>query len=331
MPNCNLDNNLVISIATVVDGDFQNVMNYLQRVTSLLSKNFRHYEVLLIIKNSSHQDKILLRNSIQQLLKIRVIELANNCSDDIAYGAALNSAIGDAVILMDFNQDSLSPVLLMINKVLHEGANIVIGHNTKKNKESLLSRWLSKLFYKCTALLCGQIACFSRNHFSCYSRTAINFILQHKNNVCNLRLLREQLGLEVTLVEYSDSLTQKRNSRAIIQRLFSNTEGMLYLSVKPLRIVSALGFILAIYNIFYIGYIFIINLFGDNTQYITLTSTSLIKSIGFLILFFSISVIASYLNIILQEIQRRPLYTISNEWFSDNVLFDFSKKNVVDN
>jgi dolichol-phosphate mannosyltransferase len=318
----------VISVATIVDNYSQNLIAFLNKATHLLSNHYQYYEIVLICRHNLIHDQVSLRSAIHQIPKIRVIELANNCDDDIAYSAALNSAIGDAVVLMDFNLDSLETIPSMINNILHEKADVVIGHNVSESTESSWLYWLSRFFYKCASLLCEQTVDFDRTHFSCYSRTAINCILQYKNNIRNLRLLRELLGLRITTLNYINPLARPKNSTLTLRRLFSRIEEIFHLSVKPLRIVSACGFFISAGNIFYIFYILIVKFFSKNVTP-GWASISLIQSTIFLALFFSIAIIASYLNIVSQEIQKRPLYTITNEWLSDNCIIDLTHKNVV--
>ncbi|EKD73496.1 MAG: hypothetical protein ACD_45C00300G0003 [uncultured bacterium] len=319
----------VVSVATIIDNCSEKLTTYLQEATSILSKNFQNYEIILIVRKSSIQTRKELKNDIQHLPKIRLVQLANNCDEDIAYSAALNTAIGDAVVLMDSNQDPLATVPVMVRKILQEEAEVVVGHNISKHQEPLWCHLLSKFFYKFASLLCEQPVDFDRTHFSCYSRTAVNYILQYKNNIRNLRLLRQLLGLETMSIDYAGLPIQITNSNSIIRRLFSRTEEILNLSIKPLRVVAASCFCLAILNIGYIGYILLVKSFGKNLAP-GWAALSLTQSVVSLVLFFSISIIACYLNIISQEIQRRPLYTVVNEWFSDNDLHDFPIKNVVD-
>src|SRR3990167_6868379 len=198
-----MNNDFVVSIATLVDNYSHSIVDYLNEASLLLSKNFQHYEIILIIRKSIINDREILKNHIQHLSKIRIIELANNCDEDIAYSAALNSAIGDAVVLMDFIQDSLSLVPHMLNKIFAEETDVIIGNNISEYKESFWSRFLSKFFYKCAGLLCDQSVDFDRTHFSCYSRSAVNFMLQYKSNIRNLRLLRQLLGLKTTMINYA--------------------------------------------------------------------------------------------------------------------------------
>src|SRR3989338_8655240 len=253
-----MNKNSVVSVATIIDDYSQNLVLYLQEATSILSKNFQNYEIILILRKSSIKTRKELKNDIQHLPKIRLVQLANNCDEDIAYSAALNTAIGDAVVLMDSNQDPLATVPVMVRKILQEEAEVVVGHNISKHKEPLWCHLLSKFFYKFASLLCEQPVDFDRTHFSCYSRTAVNYILQYKNNIRNLRLLRQLLGLETMSIDYAGLPIQITNSNSIIRRLFSRTEEILNLSIKPLRVVAASCFCLAILNIGYIGYILLV-------------------------------------------------------------------------
>ena len=319
----------VVSVATIVDEFSDSITKFLQEATLVLSKCFQNYEIILVARKNLIKTQIELKKSIQYFPRIRIVQLANNCDEDIAYSAALNTAIGDAVILMDFNQDPLETVPMMIKKILHEEAEVVIGRNATKQHESLWRDLLSKFFYKFAGLLCEQPVYFDRTHFSCYSRTAINCILQYKNNIRNLRLMRQLLGLETIQIDYAGVPSRSIGSSNTIRRFFSRIEEIFNLSVKPLRVVAASSFILSIFNISYIGYILLVKLFGHNIAP-GWAAISLTQSLFFSVLFLSISIIACYLNIISQEIQRRPLYTIVNEWFSDNALYDYSYKNVVD-
>lgn len=324
-----MNHSSVISVVTVINNPAMQIDSYLKKLTSILSDAFSHYEILFVFYDLPMSAQSILKNKVSAYKKIRLIQLANNCDDDIAYNAGLNSAIGDAVVLIDLHQDPIELIPQLLFKILNEEADVVAGNNLTKYRTSLALHLLEKSLVMSARILCKQTIDFDRTYFSCYSRTAINSIIQYKNNVRNLRLLSQLLGLETLYISYTGLRQTNTPPLLSLKRLFSRIEEVFNLSVRPLRIAAAACFCVGTLNIVYIFYILYIKLFSTATP--GWAALSMEQSLASIILFLALGTQLIYTNIISQEIKRKPLYNIINEWFSENSIYTCTTKNVIDN
>lgn len=325
-----MNKDILVSVSTIIDDDSDFVFEYLQEVTSVLSQHYENYEVILIGNGISIQTSVEVRKIIQKFPNVRLIQLANHYDEDIAYSSALDAAIGDAVVLIDSRWDPCDIIPKMVEKISQEKVDVVIGINLDKNPETYWHDFLARCFYKVAGYMCAQSVDFDRTHYSCYSRTAVNSITQYKNHIRNLRLLRKLLGVETAVIEYYRANRGQKNRKTnIVNRLFSRVEEVLSLSVKPLRIVSAICLFAGCINVVYLVYVILIRVVGKGIMP-GWASLSVTQGSMFTIFFFTLGVIANYINIIFREVQQRPLYVILNEWSSGTPLEYFLRKNVVE-
>lgn len=104
-------------------------------------------EIIYVNDGSTDESLELLSSIAESNPTVRVVNLSRNFGKEIATTAGISAAIGDAVIVMDADgQHPPEKVDDFIEK-WRAGAQVVVGVRTSNQREGVLKRWGSKLFY----------------------------------------------------------------------------------------------------------------------------------------------------------------------------------------
>ena len=98
-------------------------------------------------------------------------------------------------------------------------------------------------------------------------------------------------------------------------------------SIRPLRVVSLAGLIVAGVNLAYALYVVVVFL-ADNAVERGWTTTNLQLSIMFFFLFVSLAVLSEYIGRLLAESRREPTYFIMEELMSERLIADETRRNI---
>ncbi|MDO9401685.1 MAG: hypothetical protein Q7T46_09620 [Polaromonas sp.] len=320
---------ILVSVAAIISDDFGN-LEYLLSLADILEKNYAGYEIVLIHNGPASGGGSNARAMVQQCPNARLIELVGKCDEDMVYFAALDTCIGDVVVLFNL---VVTPVDLMPRIVagVVNGVDVVLASPSERQYDFSFYVLLSRAFYRFANFLSASEIEFDRTNLSCYSRAAINAITKHQSQIRNLKLLRSHLGLrtETLLYQAAEKPHKAVTKRYISHVVFARIEQIFSLSSRPLRVIAAACFFVGFLDVFYILYVIVSQIFVTKVA-AGWTSTSLFLGIGFGLLFIALGIISVYLNIIMREVQQRPPYIISGEWNSNPTVVDqFTKKNVV--
>lgn len=323
----NRDN--LISVCGVVDVASDDLAEYLREITALLKAHYENYEIVLIGNGLAAATLLHVQQLVSAHPRSRLLVLANNYDEDIAYSAALDTAIGDVVVLLDYRSDPVGTVLDMIDRVLG-GADIVLGNNLNPDSNSIMYSLLSRTYYGLSEFLVSGPLEFDRTYFSCYSRTAVNLMTRDQSKIRNLRFLRKTIGLASESISYHQKPRVHPEAQTnIIGRIFARAEEALSFSVRPLRLISMLCLLASMVNVLYALYVLMSKIILSHVAP-GWASAQLAQSAMLSVAFFAISIEAIHLNIILQEVRHRPLYTALNEFPSSHLIRADTRKNVVD-
>jgi hypothetical protein len=100
-------------------------------------------------------------------------------------------------------------------------------------------------------------------------------------------------------------------------------------STQPLRLVTYLGLVASLFNVVYIGYVFMIWTFKPDPAEGWIT-TSLQNSTMFLLLFIILTVLSEYVGRLFAEMLDRPTYIVAEERTSSRMISDQGRRNVVE-
>ena len=214
----------------------------------------------------------------------------------------------DAVISMDADlQDDIDAVDAMVD-AYHQGCDIVYGVRSSRKKDTFFKRFTAEGVYKLMNAM-GAETVFNHADYRLMSKRALEGLAQFREVNLFLRGIVPMIGYRTGTVEYERGERFAGESKYPLKKMLSFAmEGITSLSVKPIRMITALGFVVFLISILMLIYSIVRWAMGETI----LGWASLICSvwaIGGLILL-SLGVIGEYIGKIYLETKERPRFLI---------------------
>lgn len=238
------------------------------------------------------------------------LRLSRNHGHQRALLAGLMSTDADAVISMDADlQDDPEAILPML-AAYRRGAEIVFGVRASRGTDTAFKRRTARAYYR---LLSGLGVDLIPDHadFRLMSRKAVRALAEFGESNLFLRGLVPQLGFASEIVTYDRAARAAGESKYPLRKMLALAiEGVTSFSIKPLRLITLLGFAVASLAFLAILYTLASWVFGA-----TLPGwTSTVLPIYFLggAHLVALGVIGEYVGKIYQETKRRPRFIIED-------------------
>ncbi|MBR4123569.1 MAG: glycosyltransferase family 2 protein [Clostridia bacterium] len=238
------------------------------------------------------------------------INLSRNRGHQNALLAGLMEASkkADVTISMDADlQDDINAVDEMLDEY-YAGCDIVYGIRKKRQKDTFFKRFTAELFYRLMNFL-GAETVFNHADYRLMSKRAIEGLAQFKEVNLFLRGIVTMIGYRTSSVYYEREERFAGESKYPLKKMISFAlEGITSFSVKPIRFITLIGFLIFITSIIMIIY-FIIRWFIGATVVGWASVACSVWAIGGLIML-SLGVLGEYIGKIYLEIKQRPKYII---------------------
>ena len=143
------------------------------------------------------------------------------------------------------------------------------------------------------------------------SKRALEGLAQFREVNLFLRGIVPMIGYKTSTVLYDRGERAAGESKYPLKKMIMfAVEGITSCSVKPIRMITAMGFLVSVFSVFYLIYILIGNAMGNTVQgWTTVVAVTLILG-GFQI--FSIGIVGEYISKIYLEVKDRPRYIIED-------------------
>lgn len=241
------------------------------------------------------------------------VNLSRNRGHQNALLAGLMAARdrADLVISMDADlQDDVDAADAMVDKYL-AGADIVYGVRSSRKTDTFFKRTTAEAFYRLMDLL-GAETVFNHADYRLMSRRALEGLSQFKEVNLFLRGIVPMIGYPTDTVEYERGERFAGESKYPLKKMVSFAlEGVTSLSVRPLRMITGLGFLVFLISLVMIAY----NVVRWATGNTVAGWASLACSVWFIggLILLSLGVIGEYLGKLYLESKGRPRFLIQEE------------------
>lgn len=252
-----------------------------------------------IIDNLNKDDKLF-----------RGVKLSRNKGHQNALLAGLLTAkdMSDITISMDADlQDDISVIDLMVSSYKN-GNEVVYGVRSSRKKDSFFKRTTAEGFYKIMKLFGVDIVF---NHADCrlLSKRALEALAEYKEVNLFLRGIVPLIGFQSDIVYYERNERFAGVSKYPLKKMLAFAgDGITSFSIKPLRMILALGIIVMVISIAIMIYALIRWMQGAVVEGWTFLAIS-IWFIGGLQMI-SLGVIGEYIGKVYNESKHRPRYII---------------------
>ena len=214
----------------------------------------------------------------------------------------------DMVISMDADlQDDIDAVDAMVDKYL-EGVDIVYGVRSSRKTDTFFKRFTAEGFYRLMNAM-GAESVFNHADYRLMSRRVLEGLAQFKEVNLFLRGIVPMIGYRSDVVEYERGERFAGESKYPLKKMLAFAlEGITSLSVKPLRLITGLGFLIFVVSIIMIIYNIVQWAIGHTVAGWASLSCS-VWFIGGLILL-ALGVVGEYTGKIYMESKERPRFII---------------------
>ena len=241
------------------------------------------------------------------------LKLSRNKGHQNALLAGLMTAkkYADITISMDADlQDDIN----VIDKMLEEnnkGSEIVYGVRSSRKKDSWFKRFTAESFYKLMRVMGVEVVF---NHADCrlMSKRALDELKNFDEVNLFLRGIVPLIGFQTSIATYERNERAAGESKYPLKKMLSFAwDGITSFSVKPLKMITSLGFIMLLISIIMIIYTIIVKILGNTVD----GWAFIMLSIWFIggVQLVSIGLIGEYVGKIYSETKHRPRYIIERE------------------
>lgn len=252
-------------------------------IISELSKSDRIFSGVKLSKNSGHQNALLA-------------------------GLMTAKQYADCVISMDADlQDDIDAVDRFVEK-FNLGNEVVYGVRSSRKTDTAFKRITAQGFYKFMKML-GVDIVYNHADYRLMSKRALDVLEQFEEVNLFLRGIVPLIGLKWDTVEYERHERFAGNSKYPLKKMLSFAfDGITSFSVRPIRIITSLGFLIFLASLISLIVLLVLKLAGSTVQGWTTLMASIWMIGGIQLL--SLGIIGEYVGKIYKEVKRRPRYII---------------------
>lgn len=304
----------LISIVVPAYNEQDNVDELTTRLKAVFAANPAYDFEAIIVENGS------LDNTYEKLLAVhqldnrfKILQLARNFRMDGGITAGLNSATGDAAVIMTADLQDPPELITEFIKKWEEGYENIYGIVTKRNGTGLIRRFNSQLFYKvANALTDGKIPS-NVSDFRLVDRKVYETINSiHERN----RFIRglfawvgyKSIGIKHERAERFAGVSGAHTFKVIELAI----KGIFAHSYVPLKLITLIGIAVSTLSFILLAWTLIkAVIWGVPFAGYGMIMTVMLLMFG--ILFTMLGIVSEYVGLIYEEVKQRPNYIVSKK------------------
>ena len=275
------------------------------------------YETSIIFINDGSKDHtgVLLSSIASQDNTVTVFHFSRNFGHQPAVTAGINNCKSDLAVIIDADmQDPPELIPDMLKKLQDEQADVVYCVREKRQGESFMKRFTSKLFYRTLNQLSEINFPLDTGDFRLIDRRIMNEFNRFREKGKYIRGIISWVGFKQVPFYYKREARFAGITKYPFRKMlhFAGT-AMLYFSKKPLKLAMGLGFLAVMIGLIYGLWILFGKIFGFVDAQIGWSSIILLVIFFGGVQLITVGVLGQYIGIIFDEVKDRPEYIIERE------------------
>jgi len=291
-----------------------------QKLKTLISDGTVSEKSRIMFVNDGSKDKTwgIINSLHKEDNMFTGVNLSRNRGHQNALLAGLMSAKqrADVTISMDADlQDDINAVDAML-KEYYNGCDIVYGVRSKRKKDTFFKRFTAEGFYRIMNFM-GAETVFNHADYRLMSKRALEGLSEFKEVNLFLRGIVPMVGYRSASVYYEREERFAGESKYPLKKMIAFAmEGITSLSSKPIRYITAIGFLIFVISLLMIAYFIFRWAIGATVSGWASVICS-VWAIGGLIML-SLGVIGEYIGKIYLETKARPKFIIEKDLEDEN-------------
>ncbi len=299
------------------------------KLNSMVKEGIVSHKSRILFVNDGSKDKTwdIIKELHQKNNIFSGINLSRNRGHQNALLAGLMIAkdYADMVISLDADlQDDINVMDKFVEEC-RKGNDIVYGVRSSRDKDTFFKKYSALFFYKLMNKMGGEII-YNHADYRLMSKRALNSLSEYKEVNLFLRGIVTLIGYDYSVVEYERNQRFAGESKYPLKKMIIFAmDGITSFSIKPIRIISVLGFVIFILSFLALIYSLTAN-FLNNT---VAGWTSIVISIWMIggIQLLSVGVIGEYIGKIYSETKNRPRFIIKDSLIDGEKSNEIVRKN----
>ncbi len=273
--------------------------------------------ILFVNDGSTDGTWQLLTGRCREDCMCEAISLSRNCGHQRALYAGIMEARGrcDCIVTADCDgQDDITVIGQMLERY-ESGADIVYGVRNARPADSFAKRYSAHLFYRLLHVL-GVETVYDHADFRLITSRVADALAEFSEFDLYLRGIVPLVGFESACVTYERGERLGGKSRYSPGRMLSLAlDAITGFSVRPLRIISAIGCLVSLFSFIGILWTFVQYFCGDTVWGWSSTLCVLCFVSGVQLI--SLGVVGEYIGRIYTEVKGRPRYIVARRTRED--------------
>lgn len=277
------------------------------------------FELLFIDDGSSDNTLLILKRLHSQDPRVNFLSFSRNFGHQNALRAGIMYAGGDCIISMDGDLQHPPELIPKLIEKWQEGYDIVYTIRKDDAGTSLYKKFTARMFYKLMNAVSDINFEQGEADFRLIDKTAAEELNKLSENAIFFRGIVKWLGYKQIGVEYIPEKRIWGKTKYSRKKMFAlAVSGITGFSIKPLRISTVFGTVIAFLSIFYGLYALYVKFFTDNSIEGWTSVFFMVTFIGGIQLII-LGIIGEYIGNIFLESKKRPHYIIKENSLSGKI------------
>jgi len=281
-------------------------------VSKAMSEEGDNWEVVYVNDGSDDSSLEMLRKLQAEDPRVVVVDLSRNWGHMGALHAGLQTARGDAIVLMDGDLQDPPDVVPKMIAAWREGAQVVTAVRRSRKESRKVLALLFPLFYRLLGAISDYPIPLNAGIFGLLDRQVLNSLNSLREGNRYLPGLRAWVGYRTVIVYYDrQDRIGGEGKLSFVSRIKYAMDAITSFSYKPLR----LSFVLAALAFFIAAVFGVIGLLSDTNgmMYGLLAAIFLMSSLPL----FCVGILGEYIGRVYDEVRQRPLSIINETYRSE--------------
>lgn len=292
----------------------------LEKIKNMMNNDVITKESKILFVNDGSKDNTwsIIQELHEQNNIFSGVNLSRNRGHQNALLAGLMTAKNHADMVISLDAD-LQDDIDVIDKFVEEyygGSDIVYGVRSSRKTDTFFKRTTALGFYKFMNVL-GVDVVYNHADYRLMSKRALEGLSEFKEVNLFLRGLVPLIGYKHSIVEYERHERFAGESKYPLKKMLAFAwDGITSFSIKPIRIITGLGFSIFLLSFIALIYSLIVKLMGHTENGWTSLTISIWMIGGIQLL--SLGVIGEYIGKMYNETKHRPRFIIADTLISND-------------